>query len=52
MNKEERRKQIEWEKKTITAEREKLRGRLNSLAIELDYIRGHYDKSWEEVYAK
>ena len=52
MDKEERRKQIAKEKKELIEQREKLRYKLNSLAIELDYIRGHYDKSWGEQYGK
>ncbi len=52
MNKQERTKQINEEIIKITKVREDLRACLNSLKIELDYIRGHYDKSWEQQYGK
>ena len=50
MTKEERRKQIKKEIKAIREETKRLRQARYSLETELNYINGHFDKTWEEKY--
>jgi len=52
MDKEERRKQIKIIMKTLVDERRIMQSELRSLKVELWYINGHYDKTWEEKYKK
>jgi hypothetical protein len=52
MNKEERKKQIAEEMKTLVTEKNTISLRIHFLKVELDFIRGHYDKSWEEEYGR
>jgi len=37
-------------KKEIVAKREKLRLESNKIDVELNYMKGHYDLSWEDRY--
>lgn len=50
MNKAERKKQIKEEMKGFIDRRKVLQQRLASLRIEIDHMKGHYDKTWEEEY--
>lgn len=52
ISKEERRKEILLEIKEIVRKTGVLRYNRYALETELDHIRGHFDKSWEETYQK
>lgn len=52
MDKEERRKQIKKDMKYLVEQRNIMQSELRSLKVELWYINGHYDKTWEEKYKK
>ncbi len=50
MKKEERRQQILFEMNNHKEIIKRHRLDLTKLKNELDFIRGHYDKTWEEAY--
>ena len=50
--KEERRIVIKEKVKDYQGQIKFFRDLINSLKRELDFMNGHYDKTWEEEYAK
>jgi len=50
MEKQERKKEIKQRMKDIIDHRDILNGEKYDLQRELDFMNGHYDKTWEEVY--
>ena len=52
MSKKLRKKQIKEEIRKIREETKRLRHRRYTLETEMDYLNGHFDKTWEEEYGR
>ena len=50
MNKEKRKQYLKMRKKGLVQQRENLRGQIAEIDLEISYMKGHYDLSWEERY--